>query len=73
LGSLVAALGSYLLARSAGGLWLMRMDDLDTPRVVAGMTDDILRSLEALGFDWDGEVTRQSDRTESYEAALEKL
>jgi glutamyl-Q tRNA(Asp) synthetase len=73
LGSLVAALGSYLLARSAGGLWLMRMDDLDTPRVVAGMADDILRSLEALGFDWDGEVTRQSDRTESYQAALEKM
>jgi glutamyl-Q tRNA(Asp) synthetase len=73
LGSLVAALGSYLFARSAGGLWLMRMDDLDTPRVVPGMADDILATLEALGFEWDGEVARQSSRTESYQAALAKL
>jgi len=73
LGSLVAALGSYLFARSAGGLWLMRMDDLDTPRVVNGMADDILRTLEALGFAWDGEVVRQSARTESYDAALARL
>jgi glutamyl-Q tRNA(Asp) synthetase len=73
LGSLVAALGSYLFARSAGGLWLMRMDDLDTPRVVPGMAGDILATLEALGFQWDGEVVRQSWRTESYQAALEKL
>jgi glutamyl-Q tRNA(Asp) synthetase len=73
LGSLVAALGSYLFARSAGGLWLMRMDDLDTPRVVPGMADDILATLEALGFHWDGEVVRQSDRTESYQAAIAEL
>jgi glutamyl-Q tRNA(Asp) synthetase len=69
----VAAVGSYLFARKAGGLWLMRMEDLDTPRVVPGMADDILRTLEALGFVWDGEVVCQSSRTEAYEAALAEL
>ena len=73
ISSLVAALGSYLFARKCGGLWLMRMEDLDTPRVVHGMADDILRTLEALGFAWDGEVVRQSRRTEAYEAALAEL
>jgi glutamyl-Q tRNA(Asp) synthetase len=73
LGSLVAAVGSYLFARRAGGLWLMRMEDLDTPRVVPGMADDILRTLEALGFTWDGEVVWQSRRTAAYEAALAEL
>ena len=70
LGSLVAAVGSYLFARQAGGLWLIRIEDLDTPRVVPGMADDMLRTLEALGFPWDGEVVRQSSRTAAYEAAL---
>ncbi len=73
LGSLVAALGSWLFARSCGGLWLMRMEDLDTPRVVPGMADDILRSLEILGFSWDGEVVRQSSRIAAYEEALVEL
>jgi glutamyl-Q tRNA(Asp) synthetase len=73
LGSLVAALGSWLFARSMGGLWLVRMDDLDSPRVVPGMADDILRTLGALGFAWDGEVVRQSERTQAYAAALEEL
>jgi glutamyl-Q tRNA(Asp) synthetase len=73
LGSLVAAVGSYLFARRTGGLWLMRMEDLDTPRVVPGMADDILLTLEALGFTWDGEVVWQSLRTGAYEAALAEL
>ena len=51
----------------------MRMEDLDTPRVVPGMADDILRTLEILGFQWDGEVVRQSGRTEAYEKALTEL
>lgn len=72
-GSLVAAVGSYCLARRAGGRWLLRMEDLDTPRVVPGAAEEILRSLEALGFDWDGEVLWQSRRYEYYEAALEQL
>ena len=73
LGSLVAAVGSYLIARRAGGIWLMRMEDLDTPRVVPCMADDILRTLEALGFAWDGEVVWQSRRTGAYETALAEL
>src|SRR5512136_1213802 len=73
LGSLAAALGSWLFARSCGGLWLVRMEDLDAPRVVPGMADDILRTLEALGFRWDGEIVWQSRRTEAYEAALDLL
>jgi glutamyl-Q tRNA(Asp) synthetase len=49
------------------------MEDLDTPRVVPGMADDILRTLEQLGLEWDGPVVWQSRRSEVYEAALEKL
>ena len=72
-GSLVAAVGSFCLARQAGGEWLLRVDDLDAPRVVAGAADDILRTLENLGFAWDGEILWQSRRAERYQAALEQL
>ncbi|GFE58952.1 tRNA glutamyl-Q(34) synthetase GluQRS [Geobacter sp. AOG1] len=73
LGSLVAAVGSYAMARRVGGKWLLRMEDLDTPRVVPGIADDMLRTLEALGFRWDGEVVYQSRRTEAYRSAMERL
>lgn len=73
LGSLVAALGSYLIARSMGGLWLLRMEDLDLPRVVPGIADDMMATLEKLGFQWDGEVLYQSRRTEYYLAAAQQL
>lgn len=73
VGSLVAALGSYLMARSSGGRWLVRMEDLDLPRVVPGIADDMLRTLEILGFQWDGEVVYQSRRSEYYRAAAELL
>lgn len=72
-GSLVAAVGSYCLARQAGGRWLLRIDDLDAPRVVAGAADAILRALEALGLDWDGEVVWQSRRLEAYGEAMRRL
>ena len=72
-GSLVTAVGSYCLARRAGGRWLVRMEDLDRPRVLAGAADGILRSLESLGLYWDGEVVCQSRRTAAYEAALARL
>ncbi|MDQ3261553.1 MAG: glutamate--tRNA ligase family protein, partial [Pseudomonadota bacterium] len=72
-GSLVAAVGSYLQAKSRGGEWLVRMEDIDTSRNVSGAADDILRTLDALGFQWDGEVMYQSQRIDSYRAALEKL
>ena len=73
LGSLVTAVGSYALARRAGGTWLLRVEDLDTPRVLPGIADDMLRTLEALGFRWDGEVVYQSRRTEAYQSAMERL
>lgn len=72
-GSLVAAVGSYLMARKSGGRWLVRMEDLDTPRVIPGCADDILRTLEALGFEWDGEVLYQSLRGDAYQEALDRL
>lgn len=72
-GSLVAALGSYLDARMQGGEWLVRMEDVDTPRNVAGAADDILRTLENFGFEWDGPVLYQSQRSEAYVAALSAL
>lgn len=73
VGSLVAAVGSYCLARRAGGEWLVRMEDLDTARVVPGAAEDILHTLERLGLEWDGEVVWQSSRTDRYEAAIQRL
>jgi glutamyl-Q tRNA(Asp) synthetase len=72
-GSLVAAVGSYCLARRKGGLWLLRMEDLDPPRVVAGSADEILFALESLGLHWDGEIVWQSQRSEAYLEAVELL
>jgi len=72
-GSLTAAVGSYLEARGRRGVWLVRMEDLDKPREAPGSADAILRTLEAYGFEWDGEVTFQSRRAGAYGAALERL
>ena len=72
-GSLVAATGSYLEARSHGGEWRLRIDDLDPPRVAPGAVASILRCLEALGFEWDGPVLYQSRRLPAYHAALHQL
>jgi glutamyl-Q tRNA(Asp) synthetase len=72
-GSLVAALGSYIDARAHGGIWLVRMEDIDPPRVVPGACDDILRTLEAFGLYWDEAVIYQSTRHAAYEAALARL
>ena len=72
-GTLLAALGSYLLAKCAGGSWLLRVEDLDPPRVVAGSADAMLSLLEQLGFEWDGEIVYQSRRFERYRQILEQL
>ncbi len=72
-GSLVAAVASYCDARTNGGQWLLRMEDLDKPREVKGAADDILRTLEAFGFAWDREVWYQSQRAEFYESTLQTL
>ncbi|HIJ96723.1 MAG TPA: tRNA glutamyl-Q(34) synthetase GluQRS [Desulfuromonadales bacterium] len=73
LGSLVAAVGSYLMAKRDGGRWLVRLDDLDVPRQLPGMADDILRTLETFGLQWDGDVARQSRNTGEYQRAFEVL
>ncbi|KIA82077.1 glutamyl-Q tRNA(Asp) ligase [Chromobacterium piscinae] len=72
-GSLSTAVGSYLEARCRGGQWLLRMEDLDPPREVPGAAADILRTLEAFGFEWDGEVVYQSRRHDLYRDALRQL
>jgi glutamyl-Q tRNA(Asp) synthetase len=72
-GSLVAALASWLDSRHASGRWLLRMEDLDRPRVVPGAADAILRQLETFGLAWDGPVVYQSARLELYEDAVRKL
>src|SRR5579862_3191331 len=72
-GSLVAALASWLDCRRAGGRWLLRMEDLDRPRVIPGAADAILRQLEAFGLVWDGPVIYQSARLHLYQDALRKL
>jgi len=73
LGSLVAAVASYLDARAAGVPWFVRIDDIDAPRSVAGAEDAILRSLEAHGLHWDGPVQRQSQRLDRYRDALNRI
>jgi glutamyl-Q tRNA(Asp) synthetase len=72
-GSLVAAVASYLEAKSRAGEWLVRMEDLDTPRNVPGAADDILRALTACGMRWDDAVIYQSARTDAYHAELHRL
>jgi len=72
-GSFVAALASWLDARAAGGRWLLRMEDLDRPRVKSDASDRILAQLDAAGLHWDGEVAWQSRRLELYRQALDRL
>lgn len=72
-GSLVAALGSWLFARAAGGRWLVRIEDLDREREVAGAARDILATLEAFGMTSDEPVLVQSERIDLYADALRRL
>ncbi|RXJ72449.1 tRNA glutamyl-Q(34) synthetase GluQRS [Veronia nyctiphanis] len=71
-GSLVAALGSYLQAKSCGGKWLVRVEDIDPPREVPGSADAILRTLEAYQLHWDGRVMYQSSRSEAYQSQIDQ-
>ena len=73
IGNLRTALLGWLHARLHNGQFLVRMEDLDTPRVVRGSADGILRDLQLLGIDWDGEVLYQSARQADYQAALDQL
>ncbi len=73
LGSAVAAIASYADARAHDGRWLLRIEDLDTPRVVSGATEIILQQLSALGMRWDGDVLHQSRRLRAYQYAFDTL
>lgn len=73
IGSLLTAVASYLDARAHQGTWLVRMEDLDPPREMAGAAADILSTLEAFALEWDGEVWYQHRRDEAYQAALQQL
>ena len=72
-GSLIAALASYCDARSHGGEWLLRIEDVDLPRRRDGAAEAIAATLMAYGFAWDGIISRQSERGELYEQALDRL
>lgn len=72
-GSLVAAVASYCQSRNLNGQWLLRIEDVDTPRVVKGAAEQIIRDLEIFGFEWDGPVSYQSHRFDQYQAVLEQL
>ncbi|HTH95162.1 MAG TPA: tRNA glutamyl-Q(34) synthetase GluQRS [Rhodocyclaceae bacterium] len=72
-GSLVAAVGSYLEARTRGGEWRVRIEDVDAPRCRPEHESAILRALVRYGFRIDGEILRQRDRTAAYQAALNRL
>jgi len=72
-GSLVSAVGSYLEAKSAGGLWLLRIEDIDPPREVSGSAGRIINDLHRLGLSPDGPVLYQSSRVAAYQDAIDKL
>lgn len=72
-GSLVAAVGSYLEAKSHDGEWLVRIENLDTQREISGASNEILRALESLGMEWDHDVIYQSKRNSLYQATLALL
>lgn len=72
-GSLVAAVGSYLEAKSRGGRWLLRIENIDPPREVAGSAERIIADLARLGMTPDGPVLFQGQRLEAYQRAVHKL
>jgi glutamyl-Q tRNA(Asp) synthetase len=72
-GSLVAALASWLDARAHGGSWLVRIEDVDTPRCISGAAQTILEQLATCGLELDGSVIWQSQREATYQSALDQL
>ena len=72
-GSVVTAIASYLDAKAHQGKWLVKIDDIDQPRVTKGAENSILKSLELLGLEWDDQPLHQSERIEFYQYYLETL
>jgi glutamyl-Q tRNA(Asp) synthetase len=72
-GTLLAAVGSYLQAKASHGQWLLRMEDVDVLRKVDGADTMIVKTLEDYGFQWDGNIEYQSQRTHLYQQALDLL
>jgi glutamyl-Q tRNA(Asp) synthetase len=72
-GTLIAAVGSYLQARHNRGHWFLRIDDIDRTRKIDGADDNIIKTLEAFGFTWDGAIVYQSTQTKYYQQALDQL
>ncbi len=72
-GSLVSAVGSYLEARSTGGSWLLRIEDIDPPREIAGSAKRIINDLHRLGLVADGPILYQSSRLDAYQQAINRL
>lgn len=72
-GSLVTAMASYLDAKTNSGQWLVRIEDIDEARTVAGAAERILGSLVTLGMHWDGEIVWQSGRKHLYQASFDQL
>lgn len=72
-GSLIAAVASYCDAKANAGKWLLRIEDLDKPREISGAASTVLRQLETFGFEWDGEIIYQSQRSQYYADAFEQL
>ncbi|MGZ3240949.1 MAG: tRNA glutamyl-Q(34) synthetase GluQRS [Burkholderiaceae bacterium] len=72
-GSLVAAMASYLDAKAHHGKWLVRIEDIDEDRTAPGAVEDILRTLQILGMQWDDDVVYQSQRKDLYDAAFQQL
>ena len=72
-GSIITAVASYADARAHEGEWLLRIEDVDEPRTVTGSANNILRTLETLGFEWTGDVLYQTHRTQAYHDAMQQL
>jgi len=72
-GSLLAAIASYLQAKSRSGWWLLRVEDIDPPRQQEGAIDEILTALERYGFEWDGPVTYQRDNAARHHQVIAEL
>lgn len=73
LGSICTALASYLNVKAQGGQWYLRIDDLDATRIVEGASTMIIKTLEALGLEWSGEVVYQSSNAAKYEEVIKTL